>query len=340
MRVVITPELPAWSATAPAASTIFAAAASGAVAGRVASAASPRSTAVTRLTVCSALRAKGLSMPGRSRVRPIAGTLTPSVATSRVRTLVSSVAAIRTAASLPATVPAPVCRTCPVAATETRVSLSIDVFAFLMKPLTASSAIESFWLPSVDVRTAPRSASPFRIADIVSAVSLAASVMVSAPGRTRPIALMTTFACVSAASFTVPPFTAPWAPTVTVEVFFCLTETSRSCEARVEVRVAELTTLVVSAASPAVSIRPARLIVAAVVASTDSLAAPAFVSPLAIVVEPVTWIATEAPPITAFWLTTTPILAVLVTSEALPVVVRTGATVAPAVKTTPSLARI
>ncbi|GAA0249050.1 hypothetical protein GCM10008965_16880 [Methylorubrum aminovorans] len=151
---------------------------------------------------------------------------------------------------------------------------------------------------------------------------------------------MVTFACVSAASFTVPPLIASVAPTSIVDVFFCLAETRCSCEASVEVRVAELVTFVTSAASPAVSIRPASRIVAAVSASTDSLAVPMLVSPRVTVVELLTVIATDEPPITASWLTTTPILAALLTVGSLPVTGRSGVTTAPSVKATPSRALI
>ncbi|GJD84696.1 hypothetical protein HPGCJGGD_2577 [Methylobacterium haplocladii] len=296
MRTCSAPLFEAWIAALPAAEISAVASAVGAPVGGVPVAGTPRSTLVTRVTFWFAVSANRLRRLLRT------GMSVPSFATRVVVALVRSSAEIctETAGSLPEIVAAPVWTICAPAATVTCVVLVIVVSALLMIPSTASSA---------GVNTSLRFFSPLTTALIVSAVPDAAFVNVVALGRTSPIAFTSTVARVLAASLTVPPFTAPLAPTTIVELLVRVGVTRLSCEVSVEVSVMLSTTSVVSAAAPVLaSILPARVIPARPSAVTVRVWVSAG-AVSATVTLLVTAIATPTPLMTASLFTVTPIRA-------------------------------
>ncbi len=274
------------------------------------------------------------SSAGSSNWNP--GTAVASRATSVIVESVLSSAEIWSAraGSLPAMVPGPVCLIrgsvlTALGATVTCVVLLIVVSADLIRALAASSA---------GVKTSLKLPSPLIALLTLSKVPAAASVTVRTPGRTSPMAFTSTLATVLAAIFTVPPFTAPLAPTAIVELLVCLGVTLLSCDVRVEVSVTALLTSVVRTASPVpASTVPARVIPASPLAVTLMVEVSAgAVSAIAMSLRTATL--TPVPRMTAPSLTVTAICAVALPERSSPDVVRTGVTVASAAMVTWPLA--
>ncbi|GJE33057.1 hypothetical protein GCM10007888_17860 [Methylobacterium oxalidis] len=320
------PLLAACRATPPSAAITAGSEASGAVPGSMPLAATPTSTLVVRVTVWLPVSAKRLRMSLRI------GMLAPSAATSFVVTLVVSVAASWTAraGSVPGSADVPACVRRAALSTVTWVVFVTAVSAFLITPSTASSA---------GVKTSDRLVSPLTMPLSASPVRFAVSWKLSAPGRTRPIALTSTVARVVAASLIVPPLTAPVAPTAMTEVLVCVGVMLLSCEESEERRMTLSTTSVVRAASPAATTLPSRVMRAAPVAVTDSVCVLiGAVSESVILLR--TAIVTAAPLMTAPWLIVTPMRASAVAARSSPLVTSTGLTVASVERVTAPLARI
>ena len=312
MRTAIVPELAARIAALPAAESRAGSPAAGAAAGSVPRAGTPRSTLVRRVTFCVpvspnilrmsmaadafAAALAALSRAGSSRCR--LGTAAASIATRVVVTSVLSSAEIctATAGSLSAIVPLPLWTICAPLATVTCVVFRTVDSADLISPFAANS---------MGVNTSAKLPSPVTALFSFSKVPVAASVTVAAPGSTRPSTFTSTLAAVLAAIFTVPPLTAPLAPTAMVALLVWLGVMLLSCEDSVETRVIRLPTSAVSAASPVpASTVPSRVIPARPLAVTLMVEVSAgTVSETVMSLE--TLILTPAPRITAFSFTVT-----------------------------------